>query len=164
MKIFKFFLSGILALLLCAESLYGQSISLLKLSELEAKLQKGGDVTFVVNFWATWCAPCVKELPHFQEIHDKYGASGVKVMLVSLDSRNTLETKVKPFVSRTGITADFFLLDEANQQEYIDRVDASWSGALPATLIIRPGKGKKTFLEGELSYSQLEEALEGFRE
>ncbi|ODS84398.1 MAG: hypothetical protein ABS46_03835 [Cytophagaceae bacterium SCN 52-12] len=163
MKIFKFFLSVILALL-CAESLYGQSVSLLKLSELEAKLQRGGDVTFVVNFWATWCAPCVKELPHFQEIHDKYGASGVKVMLISLDSRNTLETKVKPFVSRTGITADFFLLDEANQQEYIDRVDASWSGALPATLIINQRKGKKTFREGEMSYSQLEEALEGFRE
>ncbi len=163
MKVLKFFLSGVLAVL-GAGSLHGQSVSLLKLSELEAKLQRGGDVTFVVNFWATWCAPCVKELPHFQEIHDKYGSSGVKVLLISLDSRNTLESKVKPFVSRTGITADFFLLDEANQQEYIDRVDASWSGALPATLIINQRKGKKTFREGELSYSQLEEALEGFRE
>ncbi len=163
MKILKFFLSGILTVL-GAGSLHGQSVSLLKLSELEAKLQRGGDITFVVNFWATWCAPCIKELPHFQEIHDKYGSSGVKVLLISLDSRNTLETKVKPFVSRTGITADFFLLDEANQQEYIDRVDASWSGALPATLIINQRKGRKTFREGELSYSQLEEALEGVRE
>lgn len=163
MKILKLFLSGILTVL-GAGSLHGQSVSLLKLSELEAKLQRGGDITFVVNFWATWCAPCVKELPHFQEIHDKYGSSGVKVLLISLDSRNTLETKVKPFVSRTGITVDFFLLDEANQQEYIDRVDASWSGALPATLIINQRKGRKTFREGELSYSQLEEALEGVRE
>lgn len=163
MKILKFFLSGILTVL-GAGSLHGQSVSLLKLSELEAKLQRGGDITFVVNFWATWCAPCVKELPHFQEIHDKYGSSGVKVLLISLDSRNTLETKVKPFVGRTGITADVFLLDEANQQEYIDRVDASWSGALPATLIINQRKARKTFREGELSYSQLEEALEGVRE
>ncbi len=163
MKVFKFFSSVIWTVLGTGLS-YGQSVSLLKLSDLEAKLQRGGDVMFVVNFWATWCAPCVKELPHFQEIHDKYGSSGVKVMLISLDSRNTLETKVKPFVSRTGITADFFLLDEANQQEYIDRVDASWSGALPATLIVNPRKGKKIFREGELSYSQLEEALEGVRE
>jgi thiol-disulfide isomerase/thioredoxin len=144
--------------------LYGQSVNLLKLRELEATLERGGDVTYVVNFWATWCAPCVRELPYFQEIQNRYGGSDVKVLLVSLDSKNTLETKVRPFVSRSGLTADFFLLDESNQQEYIDKIHPSWSGALPATLIVNTNRGKKKLIEGEVALKDLEDALNEFKE
>ena len=141
-----------------------QSVELLKLTELENKVEKGGSVTYVVNFWATWCAPCVKELPYFQEIQNKYSGSEVKVLLVSLDSKSTLDAKVKPFVLKTGMTAEFYLLDETNQQEYIDRISTSWSGALPATLIVNTARGKKKFIEGELSLKELEEALLEVRE
>lgn len=136
-----------------------QSVGLLRLAELEEYVKGSSDETVVVNFWATWCAPCVKELPYFQQLHEKYSSSSVKVMLVSLDGKPALENKVRPFVGRSGMTADFFLLDETNQQEYIDRIDPSWSGALPATLIVNPGTEKRVFIEGEVTLSQLEEAL-----
>lgn len=138
---------------------FGQNVTLLKLSELEERINGGGNVTYVVNFWATWCAPCVRELPYFQEIQVKYGGSDLKVLLVSLDAPNTLDSKVKPFVARSGITAAFFLLDETNQQAYIDRIDSSWSGALPATIIVNAGRGKKKFFEGEVTLAQLEEMV-----
>lgn len=163
MKKIAYLIYGILAMLK-AEALHAQSVGLLKLHEMQERLNKGGDTTFVVNFWATWCAPCVKELPYFQEIHEKYASSGVKVLLISLDARHSLEKKVKPFVGRTGITADFFLLDESNQQEYIDKINSSWSGALPATLIVNTRRGRKNFLEGELTYPELESALQGVRD
>lgn len=140
----------------------GQTVELIKLPELERKLS-GGSETVVVNFWATWCAPCVKELPYFQKLQDKYVSSSVKVMLVSLDGRPMLEKKVVPFITKSGITADFYLLDETNQQEYIDRIDSSWSGALPATLIVNANNDKRLFIEGEVTFEQLEDAIKEVR-
>lgn len=156
------FVSSVL-LTLVGAPLFGQSVSLLKLSELQSKFEGGEDVTYVVNFWATWCAPCVKELPFFEQLKEKYNGAGVEVLLVSLDARSTLDSKVRPFVSKSGLNMDFFLLDETNQQEYIDKISTSWSGALPATMIVNPGKGKRRFIEGELAMKQLEDALEEIR-
>lgn len=142
----------------------GQSVNLLRLSSMEDRLSRGGDTTFVVNFWATWCAPCVKELPVFQDFHNKHAASQVKVLLISLDAKSSLDTKVRPFVSRSGLGIEFFLLDESNQQQYIDRISSSWSGVLPATLMVNSRRGKKKLIEGEINMSKLEEALQDMRE
>ena len=65
--------------------------------ELAFIFQQQNDTTYVINFWSTWCAPCVKELPYFEQVNQKYTNRKVKVILVSLDFPKQLETKLKPF-------------------------------------------------------------------
>lgn len=109
--------------------------------------QTQNDTTYVINFWATWCAPCVKELPYFEKLHQTMGTQKIKVILVSLDFRKDLETKLKPFLEQRQFSASVAALVDSRQQIWIDKVDSSWSGAVPATLVYRGTQ--RQFKEGE---------------
>ncbi len=108
----------------------------------------------VVNFWATWCAPCVEELPAFVAIDDR---NDVEVILISLDDASNLETLVNPFLMEHKITPTVKLLDDPYAAEWIPMVDAHWDGAIPATLI---QKGtQKMFFNQTFTSAQLEEEV-----
>lgn len=114
---------------------------------------KSADTTYVVNFWATWCSPCVKEIGYFEELHRDYASSPLKVYLVSLDFPNQVERRVIPFIREKEITAPVYLVTDLQYNEWIDRVDPAWSGAIPATLIYN--REKRVFLEKELTREEL---------
>lgn len=134
-------------------SAYSQNVKLLTIDQLNERVQTGKDTTYVVNFWATWCAPCIKELPHFEKLAADYKAEKLKVLLVSVDFKSKLSSNVIPFVKRKNLKNEVFLLNESSPQEYIDRIDPSWSGSIPATLFIKGEKRK--FAESEFTYEQL---------
>ena len=148
--VFKF-----LILVLFAFSLnsYSQNVKLLNIDQLNERIKQGKDSTYVVNFWATWCAPCIKELPHFEKLNAEYKGEKLAVLLVSVDFKSKLKSAVIPFVKRKNIKSEVFLLNESSPQEYIDRIDKSWSGSIPATLFIKGDK--RTFIESEFTYEQL---------
>src|SRR5436190_25226 len=120
-----------------------------KFNTIDSLLHQSPDVPIVMNFWATWCKPCVQELPYFEELNKNYSASGLKVVMVSLDFKRELETRVKPFVQKNNMSSEVLLLNETDYNSWINRVDSSWSGAIPATVIV--SKGKKDFFEKEFS-------------
>lgn len=97
------------------------------------------DALLVVNFWATWCAPCVKELPYFEELAADNKDGRVRVLLVNLDFRKQIERRLLPFLDSRKIRADVVVLDDPDANSWIDRVDPSWGGAIPATLFLGPG-------------------------
>jgi thiol-disulfide isomerase/thioredoxin len=134
-------------------SAQSQNVKLINIDQLNERVKNGADSTYVVNFWATWCAPCIKELPHFEKLQADYKSEKVKVLLVSVDFKSKLSAAVVPFVKRKGLKNEVFLLNESSPQEYIDRIDPSWSGSIPATLFIKNGKRK--FVESEFTYEQL---------
>jgi len=103
--------------------------------QLEPYLHKSNDTIYLVNFWATWCAPCIKELPAIKSVEKKYADEKLKVLLVSLDFPKDLTTRLEPFIKSKNITSDVFLLDDPNQSRWIDKVDPNWSGEIPFTLI-----------------------------
>lgn len=120
------------------------------------------DTMYVVNFWATWCKPCVKELPYFEQLHNKYATEKVKVVLVSLDFKRQIEKKLIPFLQKNRLNSEVILLLDAKEQEWIDKVDVNWSGAIPITLIFN--KYKKLFLEQDFSgLEELEAAIDNFK-
>lgn len=145
----------LLYLMLAVNALRAQDVKLLKLDQLEKRFAAGKDTTYVVNFWATWCAPCVAELPNFEKLQLLYKNRPVKVILISTDFKSKLNSEVSPFVKKRGLRSEVFLLDESNQQEYIDRVSKEWSGALPATLIVNTEKSIRKFYEQEFTMEEL---------
>src|SRR6478752_999353 len=116
-------------------------------SALEKEILSDKNTIYVVNFWATWCAPCVKELPHFEKLNSEN--KSVKVVLVSLDFKNQYEMTLLPFLKRKKIQSEVVLLTDKDYNSWLPIVDKDWSGSIPATLIIKDGK--KTFAEKTFS-------------
>lgn len=125
--------------------------------EFENNLHQNNDSIYIINFWATWCVPCRKELPDFEKIHLNYKDKGVKVLLVSLDFPTQIESGLIPFLEERNITAKVILLNDPNSNSWIDKVDPTWSGALPATVIYK-GNVRK-FFEEELYYIKIEKSI-----
>lgn len=113
----------------------------------------------VVNFWATWCKPCVKELPYFEQIGSDYADRDVKVILVSLDFPDQIE-RLQQFIESKKIESTVVWLDDGRANEWIPKVDQNWSGAIPATIIYT--KDKRKFYEQSFTYQELEKELKGF--
>ena len=127
---------------------------------LKPFLRENDDKIHIVNFWATWCAPCVKELPYFEELQANYAKRGVEVLLVSLDFPKQYETKLKPFLKERNLKSKVIVLNDVDSNTWIPLVDEEWSGAIPATLIYK-GDNRK-FYEGSFTYEELETELEYF--
>ena len=112
-----------------------KEIRVLNFDQFEPYLHFRNDTVYLVNFWATWCAPCVAELPAIKAVEKKYSGKKFKVLLVSLDMPGHLNTRLIPFLLSNKITSDVILLDDPNQNHWIDRVDKEWSGEIPFTVI-----------------------------
>lgn len=130
-----------------------QKVRLLTIDEMNERIKKGRDTTYVIHFWATWCTPCIKELPFIEKLNVEYKMEKIKVMLVSVDYVSNLHKTVEPFVKRKKLFSDLFILNEKDQQTYIDRIDKQWSGTVPATLFVRGDK--RRFAEREFTYEEL---------
>lgn len=125
--------------------------------EFEHWLNKDTDSLYVINFWATWCAPCVKEIPDFERINDEYRNDKVKVLFVSLDFPSHIENRVVPFIERMKMNAQVVLLDDPRSNRWIPKVSDSWTGAIPATLIYN--RDFRQFYEREFNFEELEEII-----
>jgi len=127
---------------------------------LKPWLHKEDDKVYVVNFWATWCSPCVKELPYFEKVNKEYKDKNVEVILVSLDFPKKKETKLLPFIAKKNLQSKVLHLDDVDEQFWIADIDKDWSGALPATLIY--GNGQRKFFEKSFTQEELENEIQSF--
>lgn len=138
---------------LASAAVQAQNVKLITVAQLENRFKQGKDTTFVVNFWATWCKPCVKELPAFTKLQSSTKGKKIKILLVSTDFKTKLESSVKPFVKAHQLNTEVFLLNE--NPGFAEKINKDWSGALPATLIVNTKGGKRKFNEGAYTYPQL---------
>jgi len=144
--------------MLCGYALVAQPKDMVKLDQLQQALGQEKDRVQVINFWATWCAPCLKELPLFEKLNEE--RQDVKVRLVSLDmDLDPNPDKVRNFVSRKKLKSEVIILNEKDPNSWIDKIDKAWSGALPATLVVNNRTGKRKFVEGELKAGDLEKLI-----
>ncbi len=136
-----------------------QDIAKWKMTELETFMSEKTGEILVINFWATFCKPCIAEIPSFIKISDKYKNDKVKLLLVSLDLPSYYPKKIASFVKKRQYKANIVWLDETDADYFCPKADTSWSGSIPATLMINTKTGYRKFFEGEMSASQYEEAL-----
>ena len=156
-------LAVILPLLLFINSkeIAAQNARVIKFDGLQKILAAKSDQIQVINFWATWCAPCIKELPFLEKINAENGFNA-KITLISLDFADKLD-KVNAFIARKNIHSEVVLLDEIDYNSWIDKVDPGWSGAIPATLVLNPKTGKRKFIEKTLQEGELEQLIESVK-
>ncbi|HKC67790.1 MAG TPA: TlpA disulfide reductase family protein [Bacteroidia bacterium] len=118
---------------------------------------KNNDTVYVVNFWATWCGPCVKEMPFFENASQTFATQKVKILYVCLNSVKELAS-VERFVENKKIQNRVMLLNAPNPNDWIDRVDPAWSGSIPATIMYKGGE-KVFFKEGSFTQQELDETI-----
>lgn len=140
-------------LLVLSASGTAQNIPVINRSELYTLLAKNDDTLRVVNFWATWCGPCVAEMPHFEKLERNKGTQKLQVIFVSLDFPSQLQKRVVPFVKKRKLQAQVLLFDGGDPNEWIDQIEPRWTGSIPATLFLY--KGKRIFYEGPLTEQEL---------
>ena len=112
------------------------TIEIVDFDGLYSKIDLSVDKTYVINFWATWCAPCVKELPHFEEVNKEFKDKNTEVILVSLDFPSQMENKLKPYLKKNKIRSKVILLDDSKMNTWVPKVSKDWGGGIPATLIV----------------------------
>lgn len=126
----------------------------------EKFLNRKDNKVYVINFWATWCAPCVKELPYFEKLNSVYNNKNVEVLLVSLDFPHLYEKKLKPFIKERKLTSKVIALDDVDMNTWIPKINKDWSGSIPATIIYKNDVSK--FFEQSFTYEELEKEVEQF--
>lgn len=135
-----------------------QNAEIKKLAEFRKELVAPSDQILVFNFWATWCAPCIAELPVFEKVNQE--DKDVKITLVSMDiDLNPDPQHVYKFISRKQIQSRVVILDAVDPNSWIDTIDKNWSGALPATLIINTKTGTRRFVNQALKEGELEKLI-----
>jgi thiol-disulfide isomerase/thioredoxin len=149
----------IVAVLFLVSGTAAGQAKIVKLPELRKVIESPGDNIRVINFWATWCGPCIKELPLFEKLNSE--RKDVAVTLVSMDlDLDPNPAKVHKFVARKKLASNVLILDEDDPNVYIDQIDKQWSGALPATIVINSRTGKRVFAEKEMHEGDLEKLID----
>lgn len=149
--------------LLISAQLFSQKVTVYKIDNLLKRIHNNSDTLYIVNFWATWCKPCVAELPDFEKINTEYKTQKVKVLLVSMDFKEDIAKKLKPFIQKNNTVSEVVLLDELNGNEFIDKVSKQWGGAIPATLFTKNNNTVNEFFEKKLHYEFLVEQITKYK-
>jgi len=141
-------------------SVFSQDYKVYNFEEFQSLLHQKNNKVYVINFWATWCKPCVQEMPAFKELHYKYKNKNVEIILVSLDFGKDVQSKIKQFSNKQGIESKIVILDDPDSNSWIDKVSPKWSGAIPATLIYN--RHSRSLFEKSFTFSELEKELFNF--
>jgi len=154
-------LANIVAFLIHTKLYAQNNIEVISFEQLENKINVNNDTTYVLNFWATWCKPCVDELPYFLDLHKEWKNKKIKFLFVSLDFVKKKD-QVNIFINKKKCDAQFYLLNAPNQNEWIDKIAYEWEGSIPATLVFNNARKKKIFYEREFTYEELKTELINF--
>ena len=142
---------------------HAQEIKSIKATDME-KIIAESKTPLIINMWATWCKPCLAELPHFLEEVKKHNAlagpgDSISLLLVSLDFKEAFPREIAAVAKKRKLDVPIAWLNETNADYFCPKLDPKWSGAIPATLFIHNKTGYRNFVEGELSHEELKKEI-----
>lgn len=136
-----------------------QTIAKWKIEDVVKSYSAANDTVYVVNFWATFCKPCIVEIPDFIKMTDKYKSQKVKLLLVSLDLPSYYPAKIASFIKKNNYKTNHVWLNETNADHFCPMIDEKWSGAIPSTIIVNNSNGYRKFVEDQMSAKEFEASL-----
>ncbi len=134
-----------------------QQVEKWKIDKLEKYIQ-AAETPLIINFWATFCKPCIEEIPYFQSLVEKYDKEGIDLLLVSLDLKDAYP-KIKEFATKYQFNSSIVYLDETNADLFCPKIDNKWSGAIPASLFVNNKTGYRKFFEEQIPEKKLEQEI-----
>ena len=149
----------ILLFVFLSDCAWGQEIPAFSTDQL-IHYTSSKDTLYIINFWATWCAPCVHELSEFDALKKRYNGQPVKVLMVSLDFKEDYPYKLSVFLKRKNLTPQVVWLSDTDPNVFIPKIDNSWQGSIPATVIVAPGRQFKQFIEGAITERQISKIVD----
>ena len=149
----------ILFIFCCGIKGYSQKVQSVKIAALKNYIEKA-DHALIINFWATWCKPCIAEIPYLQQTAQQYKDSGVELIMVSLDFPEAYPNDVAGYIKSKNLNGTFFWLDETDADHFCPVIDAQWQGTLPATLFFNNKNKYRKFFEGKISPIELKNSIQ----
>ncbi len=137
-----------------------QEIKRISKSELENILKNPSDKLHVINFWATWCGPCVTELPDFQKVVNESDKNKVDFLFVSLDFPSDADKKLVPFLKKNKYSFNVVLMTETDADSWIGKVDPNWQGSIPVTLFYNRARKIHHFVTEPMHKAELEKTIQ----
>ena len=138
---------------------FSQQIPKWKITDVENLMNAKDGKILVLNFWATFCKPCVAEIPFFIQVTDKYKSEQVQLYLISVDLPSAYPKKISSFAKQKNFNSNIAWLQETDADYFCPRIDSSWSGSIPAMLILNTKTGYRKFFEGEIKAELFEKEL-----
>ncbi len=135
-----------------------QQIKKIKIADLENYIEKS-DHPIIINFWATYCSPCVEEIPYFEKMVAANKDEKVELLLISLDIPSFYPTKISSFVKEKNYASSVWWLNETNADYFCAIIDKQWSGGIPSTLFVNNKTHYRKFFERQLTEPQVEENI-----
>lgn len=135
-----------------------QNTEIIRFPRLAEIIDQKNDTTYIINFWATWCKPCIEELPYFLEAEKELAGKNFKFVFISLDFKRD-SVKLNNWLQKRKIDSSVYLLDEPDYNSWIEKIDKKWEGNIPATLIYNSGNNLRTFFPNEFSRDELRKLL-----
>lgn len=133
------------------------SIAVYDFEYFNAFLKPPNDSIYILNFWATWCQPCVEELPEFVELKNRISNKSINMIFVSLDFERQLEQKLLPFLEKNELPGEIIVLKQDGMNDWIGKIHQHWEGSLPMTLIYT--KEKEAVIFGQTDTESLLDIL-----
>lgn len=133
------------------------SAEVIDFEELENRLVKDRDGLTLYNFWATWCKPCIEEMPYFVALDEEMG-DDLNVVFISMDNPKSPE-RVNAFMTKRGYTQESWLLNPGRDRTWIDKISPDWSGSIPATVFADVSEDVKQFRERSYTKEELKEEV-----
>ncbi len=150
-RIFLIFFGAIIA-----SNVFSQNeIKVVKIEELKKVYNKPNDTTYIINFFATWCGPCMVEMPILNKFYEEHKNTNAQLIFVSLDNAGALK-KLPTKLKKIGVQAPVYLLNESSDFSWLPYIDNRWQGSIPATMVVNSKKNIKAFFETPLEKGQLE--------
>lgn len=130
--------------------------SLGTIGEMEQVKDSHKGKVLLINFWATWCKPCVKEFPELVKLYDNYKDKGFELIFISVDVPEDVEPKVIPFLKKQNVDFVSYYNKFDKPEELINYIDKNWEGAIPSTYIYDKEGKMTSHILGSRSYDEFE--------
>jgi len=150
---------SVIVFLFFATAVNAQQVRSVKITELENTIKESKG-PLIVNFWATFCVPCLQEIPYFQEITEQYKSKDVSLVFVSLDMKEAYPVKVNDMAKKLRLVYPVVWLNETNADYFCPKIDTTWTGGMPSSFFVNNATGYHKFFERPLSKDELEKEIQ----